>query len=498
MWQQPAAGPQLTALNAFNAAGGGLGQPPMGQPMARQQSMSPDSMMQAAQMQGAMAMQGAMQMQAAQMQAAQVMQQTQGMAGGGAMMAPAMMAPAMMAAPMMGVRARPPPHPTQMASPPARPPEVRGLPGLVIKLKPKMKPRRDIRFQMEPWTTSDGTRKFFWKLDYVSPKALAVLAKKQKKQPLPEAPDDDLPPGVPRPPPPSEAALRLRKGLERGENVLEGLYVQSIMGQNVASTPDFTAYTVPMVEHLLASRPTQVVLVQRMADVDFAVPAEPPRLTREQQLRAMTRSTELRKKLGRMQMPQKEDNFVEVDADDRRVDGSTSPTAGERGPKRGGDPRPPPGALTGLLDVDREGVDSEGQVNDVEAQLENQGGSGIKWRKTVLTGRVAEVMVAQVEQPIRSGKNKGSNHCGVLKQDDVVLVCERWLEVDTTITRMRVRVRDFDSGCFSPTYTGWVRLADRDPDQPGDPRKNPRDNSRRELFTRLETELGDVTERGEM
>lgn len=45
-----------------------------------------------------------------------------------------------------------------------------------------------------------------------------------------------------------------------------------------------------------------------------------------------------------------------------------------------------------------------------------------------------------------AGKNKGSNHCGLLKKGMAVLVCERWVEIETTITRLRIRVRDEDDG----------------------------------------------------
>ena len=145
-----------------------------------------------------------------------------------------------------------------------------------------------------------------------------------------------------------------------------------------------------------------------------------------------------------------------------------------------------------------------------------------------------KVLIAKHRQPIRDGKNKGSNHCGTLKPGDAVLVCERWVEVATTITRLRIRVRDEDDGygqhlllssyCsrvsasfslsrsplarsvphaqtvvirrFSRYYTGWVRLADRDPDNPGNPKQNPADSCRRDLFdmTLGCEQLGEATE----
>ena len=58
-----------------------------------------------------------------------------------------------------------------------------------------------------------------------------------------------------------------------------------------------------------------------------------------------------------------------------------------------------------------------------------------------------KVLIAKYEQPVRTGKNKGSNHCAVLKPGAAVLVCERWVELATTITRLRVRVRDEAEGC---------------------------------------------------
>ena len=49
---------------------------------------------------------------------------------------------------------------------------------------------------------------------------------------------------------------------------------------------------------------------------------------------------------------------------------------------------------------------------------------------------------------------------------------------------------------FSAYYTGWVRLADRDPSKPGNPQKNPADNCRRDLFdvTLGDEQLGEAQE----
>eukprot|EP01046_Picozoa_sp_COSAG06_P006537 COSAG06_NODE_309_length_17782_cov_49.326698_4_plen_169_part_00 len=160
-----------------------------------------------------------------------------------------------------------------------------------------------------------------------------------------------------------------------------------------------------------------------------------------------------------------------------------------------------------------------------------------------------KVLIAKYEQPVRTGKNKGSNHCAVLKPGAAVLVCERWVELATTITRLRVRVRDEAEGCdkthtalrpprrpppspvclswlsvsvflccvrlhvshaplsvsrchrvFSPCYTGWVRLADRDPKNRGNPKINPADNCRRQLFdiSLGDEDLGEATEQLEV
>ena len=58
-----------------------------------------------------------------------------------------------------------------------------------------------------------------------------------------------------------------------------------------------------------------------------------------------------------------------------------------------------------------------------------------------------KVLIAKHDQPIRDGKNKGSNHVGTLKAGDAVFVCERWVECATTISRLRICVRDKDDGC---------------------------------------------------
>lgn len=53
---------------------------------------------------------------------------------------------------------------------------------------------------------------------------------------------------------------------------------------------------------------------------------------------------------------------------------------------------------------------------------------------------------------------------------------------------------------FSRFYTGWVRLADRDPKNPGNPKKNPADNCRRKLFDETigDEQLGEEQERAEV
>jgi hypothetical protein len=74
------------------------------------------------------------------------------------------------------------PKPQDITPPPAdEPPEIRGLPGLVIKLKPKMKTGQDFRVHAVDADMGKGVERTFYQVDYVGEKCLKILSQKQKK-----------------------------------------------------------------------------------------------------------------------------------------------------------------------------------------------------------------------------------------------------------------------------------------------------------------------------
>jgi hypothetical protein len=251
--------------------------------------------------------------------------------------------------PELEPEAEPLPPPGSLAEAPAEAPEVRGLPGLVVKLKPKMKTDM-FRLEEEVVDMGGGRKRTFYKVAHVDPKALKILSQKQKKYERYDAlaPTDDPKAAKKKgqtknelqlaleaavevvPDMITEAvddlasavlgddeiahrqtdALRLKDLLEKGEDCITGLYVQSVMGQNVKD------YESPqMLLHLVhETRPTRLTLVSRKVDVDFAQDPDEPQLTRDQRIRAAARSIELFKRKQKVQ------NFIQVTEEGANVD----------------------------------------------------------------------------------------------------------------------------------------------------------------------------------
>lgn len=159
----------------------------------------------------------------------------------------------------------------------------------------------------------DGRTKTFYKVAHVSPKTLKILAQKQKKlegvNALESPRDGPKPSGGENHVVKRTDALWLKMRLEKGEDCLTGLYVQSVMGQ---PAKDFESPSIML--HLLnETRPTQLTLVSRKVDVDFAQNPLDPKMTREQRAKHALRSHELFARKSKV-------NFVEVTEDGSNAD----------------------------------------------------------------------------------------------------------------------------------------------------------------------------------
>lgn len=158
-----------------------------------------------------------------------------------------------------------------------------------------------------------GRTKTFYKVTFVSPKTLKILAQKQKKLEginALESPRDSAKPRAGENHVEKRTdALWLKMRLEKGEDCLTGLYVQSVMGQNAK---DFESPSI-MLYLLNETRPTQLTLVSRKVDVDFAQNPVAPKMTREQRAKHALRSSELFARKSKV-------NFVEVTDDGSNAD----------------------------------------------------------------------------------------------------------------------------------------------------------------------------------